>query len=178
MFVGVDLSLTGTGVVVIENDKILRQKLIKSKPVGDKPSAEIERMVKIIDEVMSVIDCPKVDNYPPHMVAIEGIAFMARNTTAMAQLCGLNYMLRVVLRIKELKFVVVAPSSLKKFITGHGNAQKDNIMLSVFQRYGETLTDNNIADAYGLSRVAEACTMNKKIPQFQEEVATLIKKQL
>lgn len=174
-FAGVDLSLTGTGVVVIKDGKIVEQKLIKSKPSGDQPIHEIERMMVIVNEV--TLGCIK--KHPEiQLVAIEGIAFKARNTTAMAQLCGLNYMLRAMLREAEIKFVIVAPSSLKKFITSKGNAQKDNIMLSVFQRYGETLTDNNIADAYGLSRVAEACTMNKKIPQFQEEVATLIKKQL
>lgn len=51
---------------------------------------------------------------------------------------------------------LIRPNSLKKFVTGAGNAEKDTIMLRVFQKWGVELAENNQADAYALARVALA----------------------
>ena len=39
---GLDLSLVNSGIVLLENGKIIKQKSIKSKPVGDKPIDELK----------------------------------------------------------------------------------------------------------------------------------------
>lgn len=169
---GVDVSLTGTGVVVLENGKIKKQKLIKTKPRGDKPVDELERLIYILGEII-------IDLEECQLVAIEGLAFMARNTTALVQLSGLNYLLRYMLNKDGVAFIIVAPTSLKKFVTLKGNSDKNVVMMEIFKRYGETLPDNNIADSYGLSRIAEAVLDSKvELAKPQQEVINLIKKQL
>lgn len=171
---GADLSLTATGVVVLEDGKIKDQLSIKSSKTGKKPIDEIKRLQGIVKELMEV-----VDKHKPEVVGIEGIAFMSRNTTSLAQLAGLNYMVRNELVKRDIPFLIIAPTSLKKYITGAGNASKDIMMLETYKRYHVSILDNNICDAYGLAQVT-LCTMDsdRKTTKFQEEVIKLIKNQL
>ncbi len=122
--VGLDLSLSATGLVVLNEDGVINDyRLIKSKPVGDKPSAETKRIVKIAEDIMEAVD-NAIPDVNPDLVVIEGLAFMARNTSALVQLAGLNYLTRVLLDEFNWPFLIVTPSSLKKFITQKGNADK------------------------------------------------------
>lgn len=52
--------------------------------------------------------------------------------------------------------VVVAPTSLKKFVVGTGKAEKSDIKLAVYKRYGFETRNDNIADAVGLAYVGHA----------------------
>jgi len=173
--IGLDLSLTGTGVVVLKNGKIIKQKLIKSKPAGDKPVDELKRILKIINEIELVLS---EELYG--IAVIEGLAFMVRNATALVQLSALNYMIRAVLLKKNIPFIIVAPTSLKKFITGDGKSKKDVILMEVYKRYGVTIFDDNEADAYGLAQIGLALLggNTKKTTAKQNEVIKLLSKQL
>lgn len=148
---GLDLSLTATGVVVVEDKVVKKQELIRSKPSGNSHVSEIERLLRLVDSVMAI-----VKESGAGVVAIEGLAFMARNTTALVQLSALNYMVRRELYLNNIPFVIIAPPSLKKFVTGHGNAQKDVMMLETYKKYGESFLDNNLCDGYGLARCGAA----------------------
>ena len=117
--IGFDLSLCGTGVVVLSDGKIVKQKLIKSKPpVNGKPIDEVKRIQKIVEELEMMVS----ENIPTVGV-IEGIAYGIRNATALVQLSALNYMTRAMLIDYNIPFIIVAPTSLKKFITGNGAAK-------------------------------------------------------
>lgn len=171
---GIDLSLTHTGLAVLSDGRLHSKKSIRSKPTGKRPINEIERIEHISVQIAEVIDQVK-----PDIAAIEGIAFMASKTTALAQLSALNYFVRRELMKRQIPFVIVAPSSLKKFVTGKGNAQKDEVMLSIFKRWGVSITDDNEADAYALAHVALAITDNGyKISGKQKSVINLISSQL
>lgn len=50
--------------------------------------------------------------------------------------------------------IIVAPKSLKRFVTGNGSAEKDQVIREVEKRYGVKTKDDNIADAVGLAQVA------------------------
>lgn len=65
---------------------------------------------------------------------------------------------------------IVAPTALKKFITGKGTAKKNEILLGVFKRWGADFSDDNEADSYGLARVASALDGHETLTAFQEEV--------
>lgn len=174
--IGLDLSLTGTGVVVLNDGKIVKQQLIKSKPIPDgKPIDEVKRLRNIVKAIESIIGAEIAD-----IAVIEGLAFMVRNATALVQLSALNYMTREMLMDNNIPFIIVAPTSLKKFIASNGAAKKDAMLLETFKRYGVTILDDNECDAYGLAQIGLALMggNSKVTTKLQEEVLTLLKKQL
>lgn len=173
--VGIDLSLTGTGLVVLEDGKLVHSRLIKSTRGGARPKDETERLRSIIKEIVG-----ELGTYKPSMVSIEGLAFMARNTTALVQLAGLNYLLRSTLHDIDIPYIVIAPTSLKKYITTKGNAPKSSMMLEVYKRYDVTFTDDNECDAFALARCAYDFLQDTvdHLPKPQQEVITLLLKQV
>ena len=171
--IGIDPSLTGTGIVVIKDGKIIDKCLIKSKPVGDRPNDEIDRIKGIVHKVDEYLS-----KYNPDIICMEGLAFMARNTTALMQLAGLNYLLRTMFHGHKQWFIV-APSTLKKFILGKGAGDKSLVMMEVYKKYGEELSDNNIADAFVLAQIGQAIGgKHKNLTNPQVEVCTLLANQV
>lgn len=167
---GVDLSLTATGCICLENGKIINRQLIKTKPTDKKPLSELIRLTYIRDTIVTT---------DVKMVAIEGIAYGIQRTTSLSQLSGLNYLVRELFYLQDIPFVIVAPTTLKKFITGKGNCAKDLMLLEIYKRYGVSFKNDNEADAYGLSRIAEALINKKvKLTKIQQEVVKLVKQQL
>jgi len=170
--VGIDLSLIGTGIVVLDDNVMEEKILIRSKKIGDKPKHELTRLMAIVGDVAAVIE-----RHKPDVIAIEGLAFAIRKTTSFAQLSALHYMVRAM--FPEMPTIIVAPTTLKKFVTGKGNAPKDFMLMGVYKRWGITFFDDNLCDGYSLARVAQAVfDSNVKTTSFQKEVVTLIKKQL
>lgn len=173
--VGVDPSLTASGVIILQDGQMITEKVIKSKPAGDRPVDEVRRIWDIVDRIMEHV----LANGYPKIVAIEGLAFMARNTSALVQLAGLNYLLRNELSIRDIPFIIVTPSTLKKFVTGHGNSQKDVMMLETYKRFGVSFMDNNACDAFGLAQIAYVLSGGESnTTKEQREATELLKKQL
>lgn len=181
--IGIDLSLCNTGLVILANGKVIKQVNIKSKPSGDLPKDELIRMNEIIAQVKKEIIYSRdtVD-----IVVIEGLAFMARNTTALVQLAFLSYSCRQFLYkmyedgdIKNC-FVIVAPTQLKKFATGKGNCGKEVIMKEIYKRYKVDFNDNNLSDGFILSKIGEALLKEnkEKLTKPQEEVINMLEKQI
>lgn len=176
---GLDLSLVGTGAVLLADGKLLAQQLIKSKPVGARPIDELERIRKIVREIGDFV-VTKDESGCMDIAVIEGLAFMARNSTALVQLSALNYMTRAMLADYGIKFIIVAPTSLKKYVTGNGASKKDVMLMEVYKRWGVSIMDDNVCDAYGLAQIGLALLdgNSKATNKLQEEVLSLLKKQL
>jgi crossover junction endodeoxyribonuclease RuvC len=168
--VGLDLSLTGTGVCVL-TDSGHSLYTIKSKPSGNKHLDELLRLKDIVSGIEDILIDQEDD---VDLVAIEGLAFMARNTSALVQLAGLNYLVRSLLHDMKKDFTLVAPSSLKKFATGKGNGTKDLVMLEIYKKYGITVLDNNQGDAFILAQVARAFLKKGKLLKYEQEVVNIL----
>ena len=168
---GLDLSLTATGIVVLKEGTVITKRLVKTKPQGNLPLDEIERLLGIKEEIRK-----EIKTYEPELILIENLAFMARNTTALVQLAGLNYMVREMLAISRTPFVMVAPSTLKKFATGKGNGPKDIVILETYKNFNVSFVDNNLCDAYVLSMIG--CALKNECPKKltvpQKEVLKLL----
>jgi crossover junction endodeoxyribonuclease RuvC len=142
-FVGVDLSLTETGVVVLDRSfKILHKELIKTIS-----TINIEaRILEIRDGVIKFFNKDSI-------IYLEGLSFGSRGQS-MLELAGLHYFVRAHLYQNNHDFKLIPPTVLKKFITGKGNCKKELMLLKVYKRFGIEFDNNNLCDAYSLARLA------------------------
>jgi len=81
------------------------------------------------------------------------LSFQSRGQ-AMAQLGALHFILRIFLFQEKLDYRVVEPTVLKRFVTGKGQGKKELMLKEVYKKWGADFDDNNLADAYGLARIA------------------------
>lgn len=170
IILGIDPSLVSTGCIILKHGKIVNSQLIKSKPAGNRPIDELNRILKIRNEI-------KMKNVK--IAIIEGLAFAAHRTRAISQLSALNYLIRERLSKLKIPFIIVAPTTLKKFITGKGNSPKDIMMMAVYKRYGIEFTNNNLCDAFSLAMCGHILmSKNIKLTKPQQEVIELLRKQL
>jgi len=171
--IGIDPSLTATGIVCLSDGKIVDKKLIVSK------KKDIERLLDITNQITEFIDHGKVSKID--MNVIEGFAFGARGQS-MFDLGMLSGIIRQYLyKNWQCRFLVIQPTMLKKFITGKGNCEKSLILKETYKRYKVDIDDDNIADAYGLAMVgyAKFCIDNKidiKLNKIQKEIIQKINK--
>lgn len=87
---------------------------------------------------------------------IEGISYGSSSSAALADLSGLNYAVRCMLKDNSVPFRLAAPMQLKKFAVGNGGADKV-MMTDAWKRCQPEMADiseikdDDIADAYFLS---------------------------
>jgi len=159
--IGLDLSLSETGLVQIENDKKTHEELIRSKPTDyehlkNKDAREIARILDILDRIIFFIDVLKTD-----FVVIEGASLHSFKTRSLFTLGKLHGLVEMALVKKRIDFKIVPPSSLKKFITGKGNAKKELMLLKVYKKYNEEFDNNNLCDAFALAKYGESFNQSK-----------------
>lgn len=94
----------------------------------------------------------EVEDYQPNIIVIEGYAY-ARGQGA-HQIGELGGVLRLQMHLNALRYVEVAPSKLKKFVTGKGNAKKEIVMVELYKRFGVEVPTTDEADAAGLALMA------------------------
>jgi len=145
LFVGVDPSFNSTGVVVLDQYGTI----IKQCNFSLQKYEDIEEKLSKFEEKISFI--PKIIKL--QSVYIEGPAYMANGQYAL-QMGALHYLLRLYLYRHTVDYKVIAPGTLKKFVTGKGNAKKDLMLLKVYKKWGEEFEVDDLADAYGLARMA------------------------
>lgn len=145
MFVGLDPSYNGFAIMVIDkNGDIIEQRLLSSdtKKEAEERIIELEKDFKFIPNIHSL-----------YSVCIEGPSFSS-NGAFVLQMGALHYYLRLFLLKNNVKYTIVAPGTLKKFVTGDGRAKKDLMLLKVYKKWGVEFDNDNTADAYGLARYA------------------------
>jgi len=145
-FVGLDLSLTSSGLVVISEDyTILLQKLISSPT---KESIEY-RISYIANQIFS-----EIKQYEPHIICIEGLSFSSKGQATL-DLAGLNLYIRTCLYKESKKFYVITPTVLKKYVTGTGKAKKELMLLKVYKKFGVEFESSDLCDSYSLARYSK-----------------------
>lgn len=145
MVIGIDPSLTATGVCLLQHGKA---QLIT---INSFPGDDLARITEIAEAVGDLLfGTPK-----PIAACIEGLSHGSHNGKA-AERASLHYFIRAKCRSYSIPVYVVAPASLKKFITGGGKAEKSTIVREVYKRWGIEANDDNQADAAGLAYVAAA----------------------
>jgi crossover junction endodeoxyribonuclease RuvC len=139
--IGLDLSLTSTGVAVATQDGAVTDR-ITSKPV---PNATLEdrdvRLYAIERRVMEYVT-GDVD-----LVVVEGPSY-GSTTGHQHDRAGLWWLVVDALFRRGQRVVEVPPSSRMKYATGRGNASKDDVLSAVIRRYPHVdVNGNDEADA-------------------------------
>lgn len=76
----------------------------------------------------------------------------------------------------ERRIHAVAPTTVKKFVTGSGQADKDKMLLAVYMRWKYEASSHDAADAYALARIADAlATPEPPELRYQQEVLATIR---
>lgn len=107
---------------------------------------------RLVNEVEYIIS-----KYSPDEVLMEGVSFGSHQTTAIAELSGLNYLIRDICYRYNIKFTIIPPSKLKKYFTGNGAADKGLMTETFFQLVPETrgcdkyIKIDDIADSYAMA---------------------------
>lgn len=146
-FLGLDLSLNGTGISVLSHDgSLIESKLIKLNTNKTNLYKGQARIKVIVDIILSILN-----KYSPQRVAVEGYSFGSKGRSFI-DLAELGGVVRYELTNRKLDWVEIPPKTLKKMVSGNGNADKVQMMEAVHQRYGVKFEDDNENDAYCLAR--------------------------
>jgi len=143
IIVGLDLSLTHTGVGIIFNGKRGYFSLIPKKLSAVKRLAWIETQLKLFIDSTSI--CCAV---------IEGYSFGSVGR-AIFNIGELGGVVQLLLYKHNIRTIIIPPAIVKKFCCGKGNASKD-IMIEAYNlshNTNFTLKDNNEVDALLLAEI-------------------------
>jgi crossover junction endodeoxyribonuclease RuvC len=146
LFVGLDPSINATGVVILDDcENIVGQRTFSVK---DKDKMFERSLIKYEEEISFLTKILNLGS-----VYIEGPSYQSAGQ-AVLQMGALHFCTRVYLFKAGINYRVIAPGTLKKFVTGKGNAKKEVMLLKTYKKWGVEFTDNNLCDAYSLARLA------------------------
>lgn len=150
IYIGLDQSISGTGIVALDGSGDLIDKHLVSGGEVREPMDKVNRIVSIFAQFYEWVNALKGDKEP--CVVLEDFAYSQANQ--MALLGGLGYHIRIMLRQTGWHFAVCPTGTLKKMVTGNGNSKKQIVIRDVYKRWGFETDDDNIADAFGLAKMA------------------------
>ena len=136
---GLDLSLTGTGIATPAGLTTIR-----STPDSGTLTARRRRLTHIAADTIRTI-------HDAGLVIIEAPAHS--RTGHHHDRSGLWWLIVADLLNRGTDVVEVAPTSLKKFATGRGNATKPDMRVELLKRAGIDVRDDNQVDAYWLRQI-------------------------
>lgn len=144
-FLGVDPSLTGTGIAIVRDGKVIDwnrygYSLKQTATLEEKA----ERMMHVLKGVL-LAQGRHVD-----VIVIEGLSFGSKGQST-RDLAGLWWYLVCSLRQRGYTVLTRSPQQRAKYATGNGRAKKAEVVAAVNETYGLDLKDDNIADAIVLA---------------------------
>jgi len=139
---GVDAS-TKTGLALVSQEGEVLQQEELAYPKGMKG---IERATNIAESILA-----RVQEYKPDIIVTEGYALHAKFN--LATMVELGTVMRLYWHVNHLNWYEVAPTALKKFVSGKGNCKKDVMILEAYKRFGFETSNDNVADAIGLAHI-------------------------
>ena len=150
IIIGIDQSLSHTGVVVIDDQqKVLFQCLIEPKSVKKTERNNTDRLLTIKAELSAIIN-----KYKPDITGMEDYSFATKGQAF--YLGELGGMIRIMFRETNNNLIVLSPQIIKKFVTGAGNADKSLMLKEVYKRWGADYNDDNLCDAYAIAVMTKA----------------------
>lgn len=163
---GIDASLTNTGICALQLDKYDGGELnyvietFSPKTMGDTRLHDIYQFINRTCIANSV-----------QLAVIEGYAFNPRfgQTYSIGEAGGV---IKLRLFQQTIPLIVVAPQSLKKFATGIGKGKKNQMLMCAYKKYGIEFKNDHECDAYCLAQIGKIIW---KMKHHKFDVKTLLK---
>ncbi len=110
------------------------------------------------------------------IVIIEDMAFAAHDRNH--ERAGLAWMVRHMLWQYKIPYILVAPTTLKKFCTGSGKGDKSKMQLEVYKHWHIDCANDNEADAVGLLYMLRALVGigSEQLNKAQQECLAVVRK--
>lgn len=157
--IGIDQSLTGTGLAVIDNSG----NLVGTRIVNTAKLRGVERLAYISGKVNEFVN----ESGERCIAAREGYSFgsKGRATFSLGELGGCVDMGLYKERPENLvSYYMIPPTVVKKYCLGSGAAKKDSAyLLLVYNRTGLEFPDDNQADAYMIALTLLGFLMGRNI---------------
>jgi len=150
VILGLDPGLTSFGAATLDTEtgEVMTQ-AIKTKPRGQEFARRFGRYYEILDALHAWL--PEVMD----AVFVEHYSFNSKGSSSVT-LGEFGGVLRNCFYRDACTPYEVPPSTLKKFIAGKGNADKSQMRIAVYKRWGFEAETSDEIDAYGLCRFGEA----------------------
>lgn len=160
--IGLDVStLTGIATIFPNGDTQTFELVLRPQTTYTGRMQRLGTLEKALRELLN-------GGKPVALVAIEGYA-MGTKFMRTEQI-ELGCLTRYVCWQMKVPVVEIAPTSLKKFATGKGHAQKNMIMMHCLKNWKFEAKSDNVADAYVLARMARCLTGQDTPNAFQARV--------
>jgi hypothetical protein len=156
--IGIDQSYSGFAMTAIDDDDNYYTEVWKLEGNGVERLRHAQLVLgKFLEKFLNIKG-----------TAIEGYAFGSQMANMLGELGGaVKLTLYYTLNEPDCFPLIVPPTSLKKYITGKGTGVKKNqVLLSVYKKWGVEFTDDNAADSYGLARLVR----NKHDFEYEKEI--------
>lgn len=137
MILGLDLSLTETGWYDLRTDTsglIRPPKDVRGTPRLDHIEKQLTALFR---------------DLKPACVVVEGYAMGAKGQVF--QIGEWGGIARLTIYRMGIDVFVISPMTLKKFVSGKGNSEKQMMLLATYKRWGREFSNNNLCDAFGLA---------------------------
>jgi hypothetical protein len=146
-YIGIDQSYGGFGITVINTDGKFQTQVYKSVGSGVERLRDIALWLgeEVFEKTFNIQDA-----------AMEGYAFGSQMANMLGELGGMVKMeCRAWFYDSDAKYpLIVAPPMLKKFITGKGRVEKNQVLLHTFKKWSVEFPNDDAADSYALARIA------------------------
>ena len=173
---GIDPSLNGTALVILQDGKIEKKFAItnKFKDVSDQNTIiksfnmkninNFDRLILVRDFVQEIVKITM-----PNAIAIEDYALGSKFATINTGEIG--GILRLIAYEANIPLRLYSPTQIKKFVTGIGNAPKSSVCVNVYKNWNVDFSPykelgEDFADAYSIAKLLEYELLAKKDKHF------------
>lgn len=157
LVMGLDLSLTNTGVAAFIGGEFASSHRIQSTKRG------LERIRSIRENVIK-------DVRTADLVVMEGPSYGSRGQ-GQHERAGLWWIISDALEALGIPTAVAPPTTVKKYATGKGNAEKDKVLGSAYQRFSHFGGNNDEADALWMAAMGTDYLIQKAYVPESHRVA-------
>lgn len=161
-FIGIDTATRNTGVCILSDTSDVGEFFLVSVPKKLHGGALLSFFHGEISKIMK----SRVFSFG----AIEDGSFGSAGR--IFQLGMVNGIVQLEWTKHATPYATAAPTQVKKFFTGNGRAKKPDMMARATALHGKDVSDDNMADAYALARLARALHLG--VPKTREEAEVLL----